>query len=388
MGLARIARQRGHEARVFYGRGAPPAGQPADRIQGPLGLYAHVLKARVLDRQGFGSAAATKGLVKELEAWAPDVIHLHNLHGYWLHIPTLFAYLKGCKQPVIWTLHDCWPFTGRCAYFDAAGCEKWRLGCGGCPQKNAYPKSVLLDQSQRNFSEKKRLFLGVEDLTLATPSRWLMELAKESFFGKSDPPAKFAVLPNGVDQSIFAPVKSDLRARYGLEGKRVLLGVANIWEPRKGLTTFFELRKILSKDYAIVLIGLDQKQLSAVLPGILAFSRTDGPRELAAWYSCADVFVDPTREENFPTTHLEALSCGTPVATYNAGGSGEMLTKDCGVAVAVGDIKGLAEGILKAQTLRREDCLAQAALYGEQERLGDYVELYQRLVFSKGPAGQ
>ena len=382
-GLGRISKSQGHQVRIFFGRGNGAADLDCMKIESDLSVYAHVIKTRLLDRQGFGSRIATKRLVSELEAFRPDVIHLHNLHGYWLHLPTLFQYLKSCHKPVIWTLHDCWPFTGHCAYFDGVGCEKWKTQCGSCPQKGGYPQSLLLDQSQRNFLDKRKLFTGIENLTIATPSSWLMALAKESFLGVGPTPPQFAVLPNGIDQTVFAPTESDIRARYGLEGKTILLGVANVWEPRKGLTTFFELRDRLDASYAIVLIGLNDKQRANLPKGILGLPRTDGPIELAAWYTAADVFVNPTFEENFPTTHLEALSCGAPVVTYNAGGSGEMLNKACGIAVPVGDIQGLLEGIFQAKNFLREDCLAQAAHYGEQARLGDYVELYQRLHLDK-----
>ena len=374
-GLARRLENDGHAARIFYGRGHAPCDAPAMRIEENGSIYTHVALARMCDRSGFGSARATRMLVSALKDYDPDVIHLHNLHGYWLHLPMLFAYLQTCGKPVVWTLHDCWAFTGHCAYFDEVACEKWRSGCGGCPALSAYPKSFCIDQSARNFVEKQRLFTAVPNLTLATPSSWLRDRIAQSFL--RDTPVR--VLPNGVDRTVFCPTESDLRARFGLAGKRVLLGVANVWEKRKGLETFFALRKHFGADTAIVLIGLTKKQQRALPEGILGFGRTNGARELAAWYTLADVLVDATREENFPTTHLEALCCGTPVATFCAGGSAEMLTHTCGAFAPVGDVDGLAAAIDSAMDCTAGNCLAQSEKYDEQRRFAAYVDLYESL---------
>lgn len=373
---ARILQRSGHEARLYYGRGAAPDDVLAERIGSVPAVYAHVLRARIADRSGFGSLCATRRLVERLAAFDPDVIHLHNIHGYWLHLPTLFSYLRTCGKPVLWTLHDCWSFTGHCAYFDEARCERWKTGCGHCVQRSAYPQSLLLDASARNYTQKRALFTATPNLTLAVPSQWLAGLVKQSFLAA----LPVIVMPNGVDQAVFSPTPSALGEQYGLIGKRVLLGVANIWEPRKGLATFSELRKLLDETYAIVLIGLSEKQKRTLQPGILGLTRTANAKELAAWYTLADGLVDATREENFPTTHLEALACGTPVATFCAGGSAEMLTPSCGASAPVGDVEGLLECIDRVLSLRREDCLAQAAHYRQEDRLGAYVELYAQLI--------
>ena len=383
-GTARILQRAGHDARIFYGRGHAPSDVLSERIESAPAVYAHVALTRLTDRHGFGSALATRRLIRLLAAFDPDVIQLHNLHGYWLHLPTLANYLKTCGKPVVWTLHDCWAFTGHCAYFDMAACQGWRTGCGRCPQKGAYPQSLLLDASARNFADKRRLFTAIPNLTLVTPSEWLAALTKESFFLRT--PA--IVLPNGVDETVFHPVQSELRARYGLAQKRILLGVANVWEARKGLETFFALRARLDASYAIVLIGLSKKQLRALPQGILGLARTANAQELAAWYTAADVFVDPTREENFPTTHLEALSCETPVVTFCAGGSAEMLTDACGVSVPVGDTDALARGIADALRLDGADCAARAAQYRERDRFEAYLRLYERLVGDSNGAGR
>lgn len=374
-GIARQVRAHGGEAMLCYGRNGGCGDENAVRVEPPSTVYAHLLLARLTDRQGFYSVGATKKLVERIRAYDPDVIHLHNLHGYWLDMETLFTYLQESGKPVVWTLHDAWPFTGHCAYFDAAQCDRWRDGCHDCPQKRGYPASLLRDQSTRNYADKRRLFSAVPRLTLVTPSRWLAGLTRESFLRGKD----VRVLPNGIDLAVFHPVESDLRARYGLRDKTLLLGVALVWDARKGLDSFLALRKRLPERYAIVLIGLTEKQIRALPAGILGLPRTRNASELAAWYSTADVYVDCTHEENFPTTHLEALACGAPVATFAAGGSAEMLTEACGFGVPVGDIDGLLGAVDRALALDRAACVARAAAYSEEARLAAYVALYDEV---------
>lgn len=374
-GVAGLVRGAGGDARIFYGRADARGDCDAVRVEAPAEVYAHLLRARFSDRQGFYSVAATKGLVKQLEAYDPDVIHLHNLHGYWLDMETLFSYLARADKPVVWTLHDCWPFTGHCAYFDITGCARWQTGCRDCPEKRGYPASLLLDRSERNYADKKRLFTAVPKMTLVTPSSWLSDLVRRSFLRNCE----IRVLPNGVDLTVFRPVESDLSVRFGLTEKTILLGVAQVWDARKGLSSFTALRRLLPEQYAIVLVGLTEKQIAGLPSGIIGLPRTKDAAELAKWYSAADVYIDCTHEENFPTTHLEALACGAPVVTFDAGGSAEMLTDACGAAVQVDDLIKMRAAIEASLMLTRSACIRQAARYGEAERLGAYLSLYEEI---------
>lgn len=379
-GIASHVRAAGGEARVYYGRGSSFGDTDAVRIESNAEVYAHLACARLSDRQGFYSKMATKRLIRALAAFDPDVVHLHNLHGYWLDMETLFPFLAAFQKPVVWTLHDCWPFTGHCAYFDAANCMRWQTGCYACPKRSEYPQSLLLDRSARNYMDKKRLFTAVPNMTFVTPSQWLAERVGDSFLRAY--PA--CVLPNGIDLTVFRPTESALRERYGLVGKRLLLGVAQVWEPRKGMDMLLQLRKRLPTEYAMALIGLNGEQMEQLPAGVLGLPRTKDAAELAAWYTAADVLVDCTCEENFPTTHLEALACGTPVATFAAGGSAEMLTETCGVGVPVGDLEALRLAVDQATTLRGADCLAQARRYDTNERLAAYLPLYEELLGKAG----
>ena len=302
------------------------------RIGSDFNVKLHALESRMLDNCGFGSKRVTAAFLEWVREYDPDVIWLHNVHGYYIHIGELFGYLRTCGKKILWTLHDCWAFTGHCAYFDYVQCEKWQTGCRDCPQKHTYPESVLLDNSRGNYERKRALFTGIPNLTLTVPSHWLESRVKRSFL--KDYPVE--VVYNQVDEGIFQPIPGDFRKKYGLEEKFVVLGVASVWEERKGLKDFLALSKLLDDRFRIVLIGLNPKQL-ADLPGeILGLPRTDNVGELVHAYSAADVFVCPSTEETFGMTVLEACCCGTKAVVYQDTACEEVAKKFGGIAVKRG----------------------------------------------------
>ena len=343
----------------------------------------HGVKSLLLDRHGFGSSGATNKLVSEIKRVKPDIIHLHNLHGYYLHIGILFNYLKQSPVPVVWTFHDCWPFTGHCSFFDAVNCFKWQTHCNKCPNLKGYPSSYGLDQSERNFKEKREIFNGVRSLRIVTPSNWLANHVRKSFLAGYPVEA----IHNGVDTNIFKsdqPLQS-IFEKYGLKDKPIVLGVANVWDKRKGLNAFIELSKILPADFQIMLVGLTPKQIAALPANIKGIERTKSIEELAALYAAANVFVNPTTVDNFPTTNIEALSCGTPVITYNTGGSPEAIDSNTGFVVAKGDIKMLGDCIQSAaangKLMYSKPCRERALQYfNKDDRYRDYLNLYQQLM--------
>jgi putative colanic acid biosynthesis glycosyltransferase len=373
-----ILKEKGYESYIAFGRGAPMNCDTPIRIGTKWDTYAHVALTRLFDKHGFGSKKATREFLSMVEELDPDIIHLHNIHGYYLNVELLFDYLKVADKPVIWTLHDCWAFTGHCSHFDYIGCDKWKTGCFDCPQKREYPKSVLFDNSRDNFFRKKTAFTGVKNLIIVTPSQWLAGLVGDSFLG--DYPVK--VINNGIDLSVFKPTPSDFRQRYSLENKFIILGVANVWTERKGLQYFVELSRHLLSDEVIVLVGLAEKQKTTLPLEIVGVTRTDDIKELAEIYSVADVFVNTTLEDNFPTTHLEALACGTPVITFNTGGSAESIRERCGHVVQRGNL----DDMMRFIRLLKEDgketyskaCRERATcMYDKDDRFADYVELYE-----------
>ncbi len=316
--LAESLEALGHECKIAYGRERVPEKHQkyAIRIGTDLSVKLHGIKARLFDAAGFGSAHATRKFIKWVKKYDPDVIHLHNLHGYYINLPLLFNYLKTSGKPVLWTLHDCWAFTGHCC--NLTDCDKWRKECFACPKYASYPKSVI-DRSRHNFKEKKKLFSSLEHTTLVTPSAWLADLTKKSYLGKY--PVK--VINNGIDTSVFKPTQSDFREKHGLEGKKIVLGVASAWSKNKGLYDFVKLSDMLDDTHKIVLVGLTEEQKSTLPAKILGITRTNSPLELAEIYTAADVFVNLTYNDNYPTVNLEAQACGTPVITYRTGGSVE-----------------------------------------------------------------
>lgn len=324
---------RGHECVLAFGREKANCDDiPAVQIGSSLDFKLHGVRNRLLDDHGFGSKAATRRFLKWVKQYDPDVIWLHNIHGYYIHIGLLFCYLRSCGKKIIWTLHDCWAFTGHCAYFDFVGCDKWMAGCHDCPQRGSYPASLLRDNSRGNYEKKKALFTGIPNLTLTVPSYWLESRVKRSFL-KEYP---VEVVYNTINSDIFKPTPGDFRQKHGLENRKIILGVASVWDERKGLKDFIALSEILDDRYQIVLIGLTEAQIAALPANILGLARTNSMRELAQAYTAADVFVNPSAEETFGMTAMEARCCGTEAIVYQDTACEEIVNQFGGVAVPKG----------------------------------------------------
>lgn len=374
--IAQCARTKGHEARTFskkWKKQIPP--DDSHFYYGTtLENGIHVLLFRLIGFQGLFSYFGTKQLVRALEMYQPDVIHLHNLHDSSTCIPVLFDYIRKHNLQTVWTLHDCWSFTGQCPHFTLAGCEKWQSGCHDCPQQSAW---LPVDCSRWMWKKKRQWFTGLSNMTLVTPSQWLADLVQQSFL--KDYPVR--VIHNGIDLSVFHPTQSSFREIHGIaDSQFVVLGVAFNWEKRKGLDVFLELAKRLPLSYKIVLVGTDD-QIDRLLPDrILSIHRTKSQQELAQLYSAADVFVNPTREDNFPTTNIEALACGTPVVTFRTGGSPEIPDASCGSVVDCDDVDALEKQILhirQAHPFSQEACLRRAQLFDREARFREYVRLFE-----------
>lgn len=340
-GQCRELMRAGQECRIAHGRTAKNCdGIDVYFIGSDWDHKLHGLSARLLDNQGFCSAKATEKFLKWVKEYDPDVIWLHNLHGYYLNVELLFDYLKTSGKKIYWTLHDCWSFTGHCTYFDFVGCDKWKTGCSACPQKKAYPACYGLDGSRRNYEKKKEIFTGVPNMTLITPSKWLAGLVKESFLNAYP----VEVVYNKINRDIFQPTPGDFRERHGLTEKFLVLGVASVWEPRKGMDHFVKLAGMLDDRYRIVLVGVTPEQAKGLPGNVIPIARTNSAKELAEIYSAADVFVNPTLEDNLPTVNLEAVACGCRVVTFDTGGCGETITEE-DILVSAGDTEELCRQI-------------------------------------------
>lgn len=314
-------REEGIESWIAYGRGEAKNCEHTIKIGNNLDVYNHGIYTRIFDKHGFASKKSTRKVIEEIENLNPDIIHLHNIHGYYLNIELLFNYLKECDKEIIWTLHDCWSFTGHCAHFDFVGCYKWKIECAKCQQKNTYPKSNFLDNSKWNYGKKKELFTGIKNLKIITPSKWLAGLVKESFLKEYD----IEVIYNQIDREIFRPRESNFRKKYSVENKFIILGVASLWTKRKGFDDFLKLSELISCKEVIVMVGLDKKQLKNLPKNIIGIEKTNNQIELAEIYSASNLFFNPTYEDNYPTVNLEAMACGTYTITYNSGGASETI---------------------------------------------------------------
>lgn len=445
--LAQALEAQGHEVKIAYGRDdVPPQFQKyAHRIGNKLEIYGHVLRARLLDESGFGSRRQTEEFIRWVEAFDPDIIHLHNLCGYYIHLGVLFSYLRRCGKRIFWTHHDCWAFTGHSVYCDSAGCTRWQGGCHHCPMRREFPASYL-DGSARNWQRKKALFTGIPGVQLIAPSQWLADQLKQSFLGQYP----VTVIYNGINTAQFRPLDTDPRAflgaagkhlvlafakeqpmvgekaqvvfaadfhgreleelcrhadavldltgegercrqlfrkdapvytkmpddsafsnlpipkgktgksywdikkEKGLLGKEAILGVTSVWNDQKGLSDFVKLAGMLTERQQIVLIGLTKQQIAALPKGILGIERTANVQELAEYYGVADYYLNLTYQDTYPTTNLEAISCGTPVISYRTGGSPES-ARHFGTCVPRGDVAAAAELILAHPSFQKED---------------------------------
>lgn len=370
-----FAKENGIESRIAYSRG--PVFDNSDFIKfgSKFGVCLHGALARIFDTSGLHSSFATNKLIREIDKFGPDIVHLHNLHGYYLNYKILLKYIAKKNIKTILTLHDCWCFTGHCAYFDMANCNKWKIGCRDCPNKKAYPRSFIFDRSRKNYNLKKKLFSCLNDLTIVTPSNWLAELVKQSFFANTS----VKVIHNGINLDVFKPTSSDFREKYNLADKKILLGAAGVWDLRKGLNDFIQLRKMLNEEYSIVLVGLTEKQIASLPKGIIGIPRTESAEELAGIYTTADIFVNPTKEEVLGMVNLEAIACGTPVITYNTGGSPECLVcggdETNGRVVEKGNIEALKTAIL---TLSAADTNFNNDTFSQKAFLQSYCEIYKK----------
>lgn len=370
-GIGLAAMTRGWKSAISYGRDMNPSRSQLVKVGNRYDVYAHYVQHRLFDREGLGSKRVTKRLIDWIERYQPDIIHLHNLHDHWLNYPLFFQFLATIDIPIVWTFHDCWAFTGGCAYFDRVNCNEWMCGCSNCPSNKN-----LIDRSKQQFLLKKSLYsLILNRLTIVPVSNWLKVFCEKSFLKD----AKIQLIHNGIDLSVFSP---------SVGKQKVVLGVALPWSPRKGLDDIIKLRQIIDSSIEIKLIGLSPKQIKFLPNGIIGLERTNSAKELATHYSEASVFINPTYEDNFPTTNIESLACGTPVITYNTGGSPEAIDDRTGLIVDKGDVNALASAVMKIidnpNEYNSENCRARSEKYFNKDiQFGKYVDLYESILSKK-----
>jgi len=337
----------------------------------------HAILGRFTGLYGFFSIFGTIQLINILKKEKPEILHLHNLHLWNINIPMLFSYIKKNNIPVVWTLHDCWAFTGKCTHFTMVGCEKWMDECHDCPQCNKYPKSFI-DSSKVLYRFKRKWFTGIKKITIVTPSKWLSALVKQSYLKEYNT----IVINNGIDLNIFKPRKSNFREEYNCKDKIILLGVAFGWGREKGLDIFVELSKVLDDKYQIILVGIDDNIKLKLPQNIISISRLQNQEKLAEIYTASDIFINPTREEVFGLVNIESLACGTPVITFKSGGSPECIDTSCGIVVDKDDINEMIKAIetLSNNKIDEKLCIERARLYNRSEKNRQYIELYKKMI--------
>lgn len=384
--LKNVMEENGIESYVSYGFGYEPKDDEKDTVYKIESDREHLISklwTKATGHHGFNNKAETKRLLKWIDSVKPDIIHMHNIHNHYVNVRMLLKYIAEKQIPCVLTMHDCWTFTGHCAYFDYSGCDKWKTGCNHCPSLRDYPKTfALIDPSPWNYEHKRKLFAPL-DITFVSPSQWLCDLQQQSFL--KDKPCE--VVNNGVDVSVFHPIRSNVREEYGIGNRKMILAVAGGLAPRKGRDYLLKLPTLLNDDEVLVLVGL-QKGQEALLPNtpkVIGISRTKTSDELVGLYSETDVFINPTLEDNFPTTNIEALACGTPVVTFRTGGSVECVTSETGLIVEQGDMEGLLAAIRtilgNGKEYYRDACRKKAMSdYNKNIQYRKYIDLYQRFL--------
>lgn len=372
-GIVLESQRQGFDNVFAYGRGAGPDYCASIRIGSGWNFYSHVFESRLLDDQGRGSRHATRELIMKLDQLAPSLVHLHNIHGSYVNYPILFDWLRTTKTKVVWTLHDCWPFTGHCSYYDYVKCSKWKTGCYECTRTHDYPKSWIADRSRENYRDKEQSFtsLAVDQLVLVTPSRWLCGEVGSSFLGRY----RTIVISNGVDAARHT-------TRNHLSHKKVgLIAVANQWHVIKGLDDLRTLSNLLDMErFSLTLVGEiaeSQKRSFATETRFTGRLRANAVSEA---YESSDLFINFTHEDNFPTVNVEALSHGLPIITFGAGGSAEAL--DEGTGWVIGDVAEAQKVIdeFEPSEAIRERCKARARDFSVERCSKAYVGLYGKVL--------
>lgn len=384
--IGELAMQNGWECHIAYSKGRDGIRECRSDII-PVGnkwsTAWHGIETRLFDRHGLASSHATRQFVRKIEEICPDVVHIHNIHGYFLNYQILFDYLSKAGIPVVWTVHDCWLYTGHCYYYSFAGCDRWQTGCHHCPQKKEFPTSLFCDRSRRNFEDKKAAFtsMPLDGMTIVPVSEWIRNEMRRSFLSAYP----FRVIHNGINTDIFNIYDDrQVRKTFGLGNRHILLGVASIWSREKGLDDFIRMAGMLNEDEVVVLVGIKPEDRKRLPDNVVGIARTENIRQLAELYAAADVFVNPTWQDNYPTVNMEAIACGTPVVTYRTGGSVEVITPATGMIVEQGNLSELLKSIReiesKGKASYQEACRKYALLnFKKEDRYMEYLRLYEEL---------
>lgn len=382
--IGRKAIAKGWNSYIAYGRNMNPSRSKLIKIGSKLDFYFHILGTRLFDKHGLCSTRATRKFINIIDRINPDIVHIHNIHGYYINYKVLLDYLSRKNYRVVVTMHDCWIITGHCAHFFWHNCSKWKIGCYHCQWHKSYPSAQFMDNSKNAYNLKKTLFQSIQNLTIVPVCKWLADFIPDSYMKG----ASVCVIHNGIDTNVFKPNENsdEIKVKYGIPlDKKMIIGVASIWVSHRGQQDMLRVQNVLGDDYITVFIGLNDEQIYQLPSNCVGIKRTNNAAELAALYSAANVYLNPSYCDSFSTTNIEALSCGTPVVAYKTGGNTESLTNNTGVIVECGDIQGLINGIKKVCSTPKDiyikSCRKRAVecfdMNGQYEK---YIELYSRII--------
>lgn len=377
-----LAQNNGWDCYMAYGRWAYNSSLKLFKIGNKKDIYIHGIQSLLLDRHALGSKKATYTLIDKIKDFNPDIIHIHNVHGYYLNFPLLCDFLADLGKPIVMTLHDCWTVTGHCVHFQDIGCYKWIDGCHHCPNLKGYPRSLFIDNSNNNWSIKKNSFQKILPLLTIVPvCNWLNDIISQSYLKE----AKRRVIMNGIDLNIFKPVNEIPIFSKKIKNKFVILSVSNGWSFSKGYGDILWLRKNLSDEYVFIMVGVNSKQKKSLPNGIIGVCRTENISQLVELYSVADVFLNPTYQDTLPTVNIEALACGTPVVGYNTGGSADIIDENVGMLIERGNKEALLSAIRLLKSIGKihyyKNCLEKSiSMFDHKICYKNYLNLYNELM--------
>lgn len=381
-----LARNNGWDCYMAYGRWAYNSSLKLYQIGSKKDIYLHGVKSILFDKHALGSKKATQSLINEIQRIKPDIIHVHNIHGYYLNLPLLCDFLSEYGKPIVMTLHDCWTVTGHCVHFQDIGCDKWQEGCRHCPNLKGYPKSLFIDNSKNNWMIKKDSFQKILPLLTIVPvCKWLSDIVSLSYLKN----AQRKVIVNGIDLQFFKPYSdiATLKEQYKVDEKFVILAVSNGWNSTKGFDDILWLRDKLSDEFVFVMVGVSPKQKKNLPKGIIGVCRTENVSQLAELYSMADVFLNSTYQDTLPTVSIEALACGTPVIGYDTGGSADIIDESVGMLIERGNKEQLLHSIQQFKTVGKQyyqtKCREKAlSKFDNKKCYHNYLDLYNDLLKS------
>jgi len=378
--ISRALTEQGHEAHVFWAIECRRDEYARfTRIGNTLDHKLHALLRRLDGRQGWHSKAATRKACREIAALNPDVVHLHNLHSNFIHLPILLRFLAEKKIPTLITLHDGWMYTcGFCAHHFYHNCEEWGKGCADCPAVPVHRRK----SGERMYQQKKELYARIPHLAVNGVSRWTAEEARSSMLGCADP---IRYIYNWVDTDLFCPqTNSDkVREKYAIPSyHKLILGVSQGWSERKGLMEFVRLAREMKDSATVLLVGEDNGVPR--LPNLRCIGFTNDRQELVELYSAADLFVNPSRAETFGLVTAESMACGTPVVAYDNTGASELVAPQCGALAPDGDAEALialAKQVLQRGKQSFGSACRQWVLdnFEKEKQVQKYIDLYKQL---------